>query len=148
MRVNTKKAQAAMEFLMLYGWAVLGVLAAIAVLAYFGLLSPDKLLPEKCTIDSGITCIGAKVQTGQITLVLLNSNQKPLTITGISIEKCNSDFSQEFLPGTQSTFTAENSCDNGNPTEKFKGQVKIKYTDKESGLSKTAYGSLNTRVEE
>jgi len=36
-----KKGQAAMEFLMTYGWTVLVVLAAIGVLAYFGVLSPD-----------------------------------------------------------------------------------------------------------
>jgi len=42
-----KKGQAAMEFLMTYGWAILVVLAAIGALAYFGVLSPNKLLPER-----------------------------------------------------------------------------------------------------
>ena len=56
-----KKSQAAMEFLMTYGWAILVVLAAIAALAYFGVLSPEKFLPEKCLIETGITCIGSKV---------------------------------------------------------------------------------------
>jgi uncharacterized protein (UPF0333 family) len=37
-----RKGQAAMEFLMTYGWAILVVLAAIGALAYFGVLSPDK----------------------------------------------------------------------------------------------------------
>ena len=37
-----KKSQAAMEFLMTYGWAILVVLVAICALAYFGVLSPDK----------------------------------------------------------------------------------------------------------
>ena len=35
-----KKSQAAMEFLMTYGWAILVVLVAIGALAYFGVLSP------------------------------------------------------------------------------------------------------------
>ena len=43
-----KKAQAAMEFLMTYGWAILVVLVVIGALAYFGVLSPKKLLPDKC----------------------------------------------------------------------------------------------------
>ena len=42
-----KKAQAAMEFLMTYGWAIIIVLAAIGALAYFGVLSPQKLLPDR-----------------------------------------------------------------------------------------------------
>ena len=41
-----RKGQAALEFLMTYGWAILVVLAAIAALAYFGVLSPDRFLPE------------------------------------------------------------------------------------------------------
>ena len=68
MSIHIKKAQAAMEFLMTYGWAILVVLAAIAALAYFGVLSPEKLLPEKCTLEPGITCLGNKVEPSQITL--------------------------------------------------------------------------------
>jgi len=39
-----KRAQAAMEFLMTYGWAILVVLVAIGALAYVGVLSPEKFL--------------------------------------------------------------------------------------------------------
>lgn len=34
-----------MDFLMTYGWAILVVLIAIGMLAYFGILNPDKLVP-------------------------------------------------------------------------------------------------------
>ena len=40
-QIKHKKSQAAMEFLMTYGWAILVVLAAIAALAYFGVLNPE-----------------------------------------------------------------------------------------------------------
>ena len=50
-----KKGQAAMEFLMTYGWAILVVLAAIGALAYFGVLSPDNLLPERTTFQAPIS---------------------------------------------------------------------------------------------
>jgi hypothetical protein len=52
-----RRAQAAMEFLMTYGWAILVVLAAIAALAYFGILNPSNILPEKCTGMSGLDCL-------------------------------------------------------------------------------------------
>ena len=149
MRVNAKKAQAAMEFLMTYGWAVLSVLAALAALAYFGVLSPEKLLPEKCIIEPGITCIGSKVENSQITLVLKNEIEgTAITISSINVEECNGNFNQEMEGGSQSTFVMENSCSNGELASKFKGNIKIKYTDKTSGLTKTAIGSLNTRVEQ
>ncbi len=56
-----KKAQAAMEFLMTYGWAILVVLVVIGALAYFGVLSPDTLLPEKCTLPILLNCRDHKV---------------------------------------------------------------------------------------
>ena len=40
-----KKGQAAMEFLMTYGWAILAAVVVIGVLAYFGVFSPGKYFP-------------------------------------------------------------------------------------------------------
>lgn len=36
-----KKSQAAMEFLMTYGWAILVVLVFLGALTYFGVFNPD-----------------------------------------------------------------------------------------------------------
>jgi len=55
--ILNKKGQAAMEFLMTYGWALLVVLIAIGALAFFGLLNPSRFLPEKCEIAPGLTCM-------------------------------------------------------------------------------------------
>jgi hypothetical protein len=46
-----------MEFLMTYGWAILVVIAAIAALAYFGVLSPDKMLPERTTFQAPLPSV-------------------------------------------------------------------------------------------
>lgn len=53
---TNKRAQAALEFLMTYGWAILVVLIVIGALAYFGVLNPTILLPEKCTLQMGMYC--------------------------------------------------------------------------------------------
>ena len=45
-----KRGQAAMEFLMTYGWAILVVLIAIGALAYFGVLNPEKFVQDRCVI--------------------------------------------------------------------------------------------------
>ena len=78
--IKSRKSQAALEFLMTYGWAILVVLVAIGALAYFGVLSPDKFLPAKCTLSSGIGCVDHKVQgtagplgVGLVTVVITNS---------------------------------------------------------------------------
>ena len=52
-----KKSQAAMEFLMTYGWAIVVVITAIAALAYFGVLTPEGFMPTQCTFPIGISCL-------------------------------------------------------------------------------------------
>lgn len=42
-----KKAQSALEFLTTYGWAFLVILIMIGALAYFGVLDPNRFLPEE-----------------------------------------------------------------------------------------------------
>src|SRR3989338_6494201 len=56
-----KKGQAAMEFLMTYGWALLVVLIAIGALAFFGVLNPSKFLPQQCILGPGLACVDFKV---------------------------------------------------------------------------------------
>ena len=82
-----KKGQAAMEFLMTYGWAILVVIAAIAALAYFGVLSPSKMLPERCTGESGMDCLMKPVfdaSTNNVSFVMKNNQGFDINITDIS----------------------------------------------------------------
>ena len=45
-----KKSQAAMEFLLTYGWAILAAIVAIGVLAYTGVFSPGNYFVEEFKI--------------------------------------------------------------------------------------------------
>ena len=53
---KNKSAQAAMEFLMTYGWAILVMLAAVGALAYFGVFDPERFVPK-----TPCYCDGCKV---------------------------------------------------------------------------------------
>ncbi len=78
------RAQAAMEFLMTYGWAILVVLIIISVLAYFGALKPGGLLPEKCTFPSGINCVDHSVDAAYVTVTLFNGLGRAAHISGMT----------------------------------------------------------------
>ena len=67
-----RKGQAAMEFLMTYGWALLVVLVAIGALAFFGVLNPGQFLPSSCTITPGISCDDFTANTTTVNVVLRN----------------------------------------------------------------------------
>lgn len=50
------KSQAALEFLTTYGWAFLVILIMIGALAYFGVLNPSRLLPDRCNFGPEMDC--------------------------------------------------------------------------------------------
>lgn len=86
-----KKGQAAMEFLMTYGWAILVVLIAIGALAYFGVLNPSRFLPASCTLMPGLSCDSFKVTPTSVELVVRNGMGDDLTGLGFSTASCATD---------------------------------------------------------
>jgi hypothetical protein len=84
-----KKGQAALEFLMTYGWAILVVLIVIGALAYFGVLNPNLLVPEKCTLVTGLNCKDFKVTDGTdtVNIALENGLGKNIYVTDITFRQ-------------------------------------------------------------
>ena len=148
-----KRGQAAMEFLMTYGWAILVVLAAIGALAYFGVLNPSRTLPRSCTLVPGMSCDDFKVTTTTAQLVLRNGMGDRLSSVTASIQGCtpdtkaNGDDSWDdgtILGGTGGiTLTG---CSNGAITSRFKKDVAITYTTS-AGVSHTVTGIVTSSIE-
>ena len=66
------KAQATVEFLMTYGWAILALIIALGALAASGILSPSFLVSEECTFGPSVHCTSALYNDGDSTKLLLN----------------------------------------------------------------------------
>jgi hypothetical protein len=147
--INGKRSQAAMEFLMTYGWAILVVLAAIVALAYFGVLNPGKFLPESCTMSptSGMACMDFRVTPTSAHLLIMNSGGRDLTINNITVGACSTLFGTSFPDGTSGLFNITG-CSFGSVGVKVKNELLISYTDIYSGFTKTASGSMTARVYE
>ena len=106
-----KRAQAALEFLMTYGWAILVVLVVIGALAYFGVLNPSGLLPEKCTMSAGIACQDHLIDptTGEVSLSFENGFGSGIYINTIEINGAGNNY---FASGAGCTETfASADCD-------------------------------------
>ena len=86
--MREKRGQVALEFLMTYGWAILVVLIAIAALAYFGVLNPQRFAPESCTVSPGISCKDFKVNSTSVTLILENGMGQDLSSVNVSFSSC------------------------------------------------------------
>ena len=151
--IKVKKGQAAMEFLMTYGWAILVVLVAIGALAYFGVLNPSKFLPSSCTLGPGMGCDDFKVTATDAQLVLRNGIGDSLTATSVAISGCTASaeadgddaWTDGSVLGGDDGITLT-SCTNGNSGDRFKADVVITYTSS-SGVNHTVTGDITTKIE-
>jgi hypothetical protein len=148
-----KKGQAAMEFIMTYGWAILVVLAAIGALAYFGVLNPSRVLPSSCTIAPGIGCDDFKVGTDTVQLVLRNGMGDDLSAVTVATAGCTADsnangddtWSDGSVIGGSGGVTLT-SCSNGALGARFKQDVTVTYTSS-AGVTHTVTGLVTSKVE-
>lgn len=94
---HNKKGQGALEFLMTYGWAFLVILIMIGALAYFGVLSPSRFLPDRCSLGSEFECDDFQILQGDATLgssivIKLTSNiDKNINVTQLNVSAANND---------------------------------------------------------
>ena len=147
----TRKAQAAMEFLMTYGWAILVVLVAIGALAYFGVLKADKFLPEKCLIpaSSGLFCdeFTTSSSTGTITLRIKNILTDAVNIESISLDSPSCATSAGGTIDADGVSDFSLSCSGGlAPQQKVKASITLTYSAGTSGLNKSTAGQLVTLI--
>ena len=158
-----KKGQAAMEFLMTYGWAILVVLIAIGALAYFGVLNPSKFLPNSCTIAPGVACTEFKATNtnSNITLILSNGKGVDLNFTGVTFRASASQSCSALSPGASVTIadggTGAISIANcnaqaagmvGSVGSRLKADISLTYIESGSTLGQRVFsGSMVTKVE-
>lgn len=156
-----KKGQAAMEFLMTYGWAILVVIAAIAALAYFGVLDPAKLLPERCQSSAGMDCIDkAAVATTGVTVALRNNLGSTTEITDLTGTSCSGN--KGGVAGTSGAITTAASFSAFNVTNnqvfrvqmactlvagaKYQDTLTVSYKNTETGLSNKVSVDIRGKV--
>ncbi len=147
---KVKKAQAAMEFLMTYGWAILVVLVAIGALAYFGVLNPGKYLPASCVVAPGISCDDFVVRSGgDATVILRNGMGQSLSSVSLTIPTCTINTADATIAdgatGTY-TFTACGAPGTLTAGSQFKQDMVFSYIGS-GGLPHNKTGTLAVSVE-
>lgn len=144
-----KKGQAAMEFLMTYGWAILAAVIVIGVLASFGVFSPSKYVPTSCVLSAPFGCDKNQVAatTTTVSLVVRNGGGESMDISDVTISGCGSDTTGYTLAdqGTQLiAVTCGSALASGS---KFTGDLKVTYTPTTGGvLNLTSSGSITVEV--
>jgi hypothetical protein len=156
MKFNNKRGQAAMEFLMTYGWAILAAVIAIGVLASFGVFNPGGTLPTVCTIGAPLGCnVGVADDTTGVTFEMINGAGQTLTITDITVSGCAGDPTIDLAA---SNADGEWSVTTGQHTvaipctpalvegDQFNGDITVSYRTSGSALVQSATGQLSDTV--
>jgi hypothetical protein len=162
------KSQAALEFLTTYAWAFLVILIMIGALAYFGILSPSRLLPDRCNFGSEITCDKAKmivnnVNDNTLAMELKSSFGEAVVVTvatvttdnnvaGACTAQINDAAIVNFAWGSGDTITFNADCATGTAIasdEKIKFEIEVDYYAAAAGsaYTKTIFGDLVTSTQ-
>ncbi len=144
---KNKKGQAAMEFLMTYGWAMLALTAAIGALAYFGVLNPSKFIPEVCQFSTttGMACIDFNVDTDSAHLLIENAGGRKIHLYNITMNDCSGDFNIDMNDGERRLFNITG-CSFGKKGKKMKSDITITYQLAEGTLVKSTKGKVVAKI--
>lgn len=145
---KNKKSQAAMEFLMTYGWAILIVLVAIAALYFLGVFSGKT--PNTCTIEPPFNCIDSKsigtsivMQIGSLNSVKdVAATDITMTVNGVACTSITINPTPLRSGGKADVTCAHTLL----VDEKFNGEIIITYANKVGLAGKTAKGTISGQV--
>ena len=82
----SNRGQATLEYLTTYGWVILLVIVGLGVISYMGILSPQKMIPERCSFGTQLSCEDYAIEefsptVSKLKLRLRNNLLKPVMIT-------------------------------------------------------------------
>ena len=111
------KSQASFEYIVIYGWATLIILASVGILYSFDLMNFNSFIGDKCSFYGQVECVESQATAdnnglGDITVILLNNFGTDLVVYNYSI-------SDEFITCTSSTEVHQSWLENNRYTFTF-----------------------------
>ncbi len=168
MKRQHKSGQAAMEFLMTYGWAILAAIIAIGVLAYFGVFNPSRLAGSAAVLNAPMNigefniladaasgcvaadndCINLRItQNSGSTLDLATLGSATITLTSGATGTCTAAVTgiTSWTSGGPQTLTF--TCPDTGAGDildgtSMAGNIEIRYTTPGSTLVQTSTGNV------
>lgn len=144
LKMVNKKGQAAMEFLMTYGWAILAAILAIGVLAYFGVFTPGKYTSGSSLVTAPFYVNAWNAKTGGVTLELQNNGGETYEIQSVVVANCGTESTKvNVSASSKSTKIIACALTQG---DNFKGDITITYKKLGSSVDLTSTGSITEKV--
>ncbi len=141
------RGQAAVEYLMTYGWAILILVTVLGILYSVGILNPQSYTQEECLFQPSLKCESLSLNTnGEVGITLRNGMGFPIRITGVEISyegKACSGNNPARIVGNNDQIKISGKCNgdfiSGNV---YNFKVKIDYAVDDERLSTTGLASI------
>lgn len=149
-----KKGQAAMEFLMTYGWAILAAVIAIGVLAYFGVFSPGKYTTGSAILNPPfyVTAWNVQEDTGAgsdgVVLEIRNNGGEDYDIRSVLISGCGTyaGAPDSIAAGATAMVTVDCTLAVLESGKTFKGDITVTYRKSGSTVDLTSTGTVAEKI--
>lgn len=156
-----RKGQAAMEFLMTYGWAILVVLIALGALVYFGVISPERFVQDNCTLTPPLSCselgdyAAYNLAASNVVFRVNNGAGNTITVVDADVEETDGDACTRtdavatIGDGSEEefTFTCNDLSAATEEGTRFKGDITVIYTISGGAYDQTSTGQIVARVQ-
>jgi len=157
-----KKGQAAMEFLMTYGWAILAAIVVIGILGVY-FFSSDVLTPKSAIVSAPFyanawNAISDAGGTLGVTLEIKNNGGETYTISDVSLSGATvggvtrgctvggATTPAAITAGSMGSLTIDCDLVTADAGEIFKGDITISYTKSGSNIPLTSSGSITESI--
>ncbi|MBX4196287.1 hypothetical protein KW805_01740 [Candidatus Pacearchaeota archaeon] len=151
-----KKGQAAMEFLMTYGWAIMVAIIVVGVLGYYGVFSPGKYITGSAILNPpfymnawSVVSDADTITPGdqsEVNIEIKNNGGSNYDVRSVAVVGCGlNDTQTTILTGKTQAFNipCTSPLVNG---ENFKGDVTVVYTKSGSSIESTSTGTIAEKI--
>jgi hypothetical protein len=144
-----KKGQAAMEFLMTYGWAILAAIIVIGVIAIY--FRPSTLTTEQVIVTAPFYGVGAAVGSTTVDVEIRNNGGETLdletTPATLSVGTCTGvTASVDPMTAGSTSVLAFTGCTLGSAGDSINADISISYKRPSSSLVLTSTGTVTGTV--
>ena len=150
--MSFRKGQAALDFLMTYGWAIALVVIIAAVLFALGIFDVSNFVGSKAAGFSGVAVKGWKLDTaGSFTMKVSNQVGQPIQINKVSVTIGSStvNYTTPAIPlatGQDSGTLTFSNTSTQIAGSGYTARVSITYTDQSSSFDYTSTGTLTGKA--
>lgn len=147
MMIMKRRGQAAMEFLMTYGWAILAAIIVVGVLWYI-IGNPSNLAGKQFTLTAPLSAnaFNFGANGADVNVEIRNGAGNQITVSNITLANCGSITPAIAMAQSNVTtfaITCTSAIGSGN---RFIGDITVYYTASGSSLVQQSTGSISGKV--